>query len=98
MNRSRVVGGRYLLLAELDRGGFGRSYQAEDRITGRQVAVIEIRLPAASGEGADPLRDRLLREVRASGRIRHRNGRDGSGSRESALSTGSGMLCSSTGK
>lgn len=71
MNRSRVVGGRYLLLAELDRGGFGRSYRAEDRITGRQVAVLEIRLPAAPGETVDPLRDRLLREVRAAGRIRH---------------------------
>ncbi|RZT88281.1 protein kinase-like protein [Pseudonocardia sediminis] len=71
MNRSRVVGGRYLLLAELDRSGFGRSYKAEDRITGRQVAVIEIRLPAAPGDGDDPLRDRLLREVRAAGRIRH---------------------------
>ncbi|MDN5916396.1 MAG: serine/threonine protein kinase [Pseudonocardia sp.] len=71
MSGSRVVGGRYLLLAELDRGGFGRSYRAEDRITGRQVAVIEIRLCAPPGDGRDPLRDRLLREVRAAGRVRH---------------------------
>ncbi|MBW0103379.1 serine/threonine-protein kinase [Pseudonocardia sp. KRD291] len=78
MNRSRVVGGRYLLLAELDRNGFGRSYQAEDRITGRQVAVLEIRLPAGASDARtretrqrNEHRDRLLREVRAAGRIRH---------------------------
>lgn len=81
MSRNRVVGGRYLLLAEMERSGFGRSYRAEDRITGRHVAVIEIRLSAVSEEVGPPghpskrrrdePRDRLLHEVRAAGRIRH---------------------------
>ncbi len=71
---SRVVGGRYLLLAELERRGFGPAYRAEDRITGRQVVVTEIRLPEPSGAAADrpdALRDRLLSEVRTAGRLRH---------------------------
>lgn len=67
---SRVVGGRYLLLAELDRPGFGPAFRAEDRITGRQVVVTEIRL-AAGEERPDALRDRLLNEVRTAGRLRH---------------------------
>ncbi len=71
---SRVVGGRYLLLGELERRGFGPAYRAEDRITGRQVVVTEIRLPDPP-EGApdrpDTLRDRLLTEVRTAGRLRH---------------------------
>jgi eukaryotic-like serine/threonine-protein kinase len=71
---SRVVGGRYLLLAELDRRGFGPAFRAEDRITGRQVVVTEIRLPdGADGvpDRPDSLRDRLLTEVRTAGRLRH---------------------------
>ncbi|OLM20627.1 MULTISPECIES: protein kinase [unclassified Pseudonocardia] len=66
MIESRVVGGRYLLLDELDRRGFGPSRRAEDRITGRTVAVTEIVMPA---DGA--ARQRLLAEVRAAGRLRH---------------------------
>jgi serine/threonine protein kinase len=72
--QSRVVGGRYLLLAELPRRGFGPAFRAEDRITGRQVVVTEIRLPDPA-EGAadrtDTLRHRLLTEVRTAGRLRH---------------------------
>lgn len=72
MIRNRVIGGRYLLLAELQRAGFGPCYRAEDQITGRQVAVTELRLPPEAWQAEpDPLRERLLREVRAAGRIRH---------------------------
>lgn len=63
---SRIVGGRYLLLDELDRRGFGPTWRAEDRITGRTVAVTRIALPTAGG-----VRERLLSEVRAAGRLRH---------------------------
>nr|WP_255426800.1 hypothetical protein [Pseudonocardia sp. C8] len=51
---------------ELDRRGFGRSRRAEDRITGRIVAVTEIAMPADGSA-----RERLLAEVRAAGRLRH---------------------------
>lgn len=71
---SRVVGGRYLLLAELDRRGFGPAFRAEDRITGRQVVVTELRLPSppdGAADRPDTLRERLLSEVRTAGRLRH---------------------------
>ena len=66
MIAGRMVGGRYLLLDELGRRGFGPTHRAEDRITGRTVAVTEIALPAVAG-----VRERLLTEVRAAGRLRH---------------------------
>lgn len=71
MIRNRLVGGRYVLLADLERNGFGPCYRAEDRVTGRQVAVTEIRFPAGPRSAGPAPRDRLLREVRAAGRIRH---------------------------
>lgn len=67
---SRVVGGRYLLLAELERRGFGPAFRAEDRITGRQVVVTEIQLPDMP-DRPETLRERLLTEVRTAGRLRH---------------------------
>ncbi|MEU6699153.1 hypothetical protein [Pseudonocardia sp. NPDC046786] len=67
MTGTGVVGGRYVLLDELDRRGFGPVRRAEDRITGRMVAITEIAVPA-HGDG---LRERLLAEVRAAGRLQH---------------------------
>jgi len=64
---SGVLGGRYVLLDELDRRGFGPVRRAEDRITGRTVAITEIAVPADGGG----LRERLLAEVRAAGRLQH---------------------------
>ncbi|MFP5069677.1 protein kinase domain-containing protein [Pseudonocardia nantongensis] len=70
MIESRIVGGRYLLLDGLDRRGFGLAHRAEDRITGRNVVVTEIRLRDGTGP-RERLRERLLAEVRAAGRLRH---------------------------
>ena len=42
---TRVIGGRYVVLAELGRGGMGIVWRAEDRMMGRQVAVKELHLP-----------------------------------------------------
>lgn len=67
MTGAGVVGGRYVLLDELDRRGFGPVRRAEDRITGRMVAVTEIAVPA-HGDGP---RERLLAEVRIAGRLQH---------------------------
>ncbi|BBG04519.1 MULTISPECIES: protein kinase domain-containing protein [Pseudonocardia] len=67
MTGTGVVGGRYVLLDALDRRGLGPVRRAEDRITGRSVAVTEIAVPA-HGDG---LRERLLDEVRAAGRLQH---------------------------
>ncbi|NMH99072.1 serine/threonine-protein kinase [Pseudonocardia acidicola] len=67
---SRIVGGRYVVLGEVGRGRMGVVWRAEDRVTGRQVAVKELRLP----EGLTPpqraqFRKRLLREARAATRL-----------------------------
>lgn len=63
----RVVAGRYLLLGELGRGGMGIVWRARDQVIGRQVAIKELRLPET--EGAAVFSERILREVRAGGRL-----------------------------
>jgi hypothetical protein len=69
---TRVIGGRYVVLGELGRGGMGVVWRAEDRVMGRQVAVKELHLPAGLGEQERRLfRERLLREARTAGRLNH---------------------------
>ena len=69
---TRVIGGRYVVLAELGRGGMGVVWRAEDRVMGRQVAVKELHLPAGLEEQERRLfRERLLREARTAGRLNH---------------------------
>ena len=67
---TRVIGGRYIVLAELGRGGMGIVWRAEDRMMGRQVAVKELHLPDGLGPDDRRLfRERLLREARTAGRL-----------------------------
>src|SRR3954451_3708288 len=67
---TRVIGGRYVVLAELGRGGMGIVWRAEDRVMGRQVAVKELHLPVGlPAEERRLFRDRLLREARTAGRL-----------------------------
>ena len=67
---TRIIGGRYVVLAELGRGGMGVVWRAEDRVMGRQVAVKELHL--SDGLSLDErhlFRERLLREARNAGRL-----------------------------
>ncbi|MHA6785247.1 serine/threonine-protein kinase [Pseudonocardia saturnea] len=67
---TRVIGGRYVVLAELGRGGMGIVWRAEDRVMGRHVAVKELHLPAGlSTDERLQFRERLLREARTAGRL-----------------------------
>lgn len=67
---TRVIGGRYVVLAELGRGGMGIVWRAEDRVMGRHVAVKELHLPAGLPAPERQLfRERLLREARTAGRL-----------------------------
>src|ERR1041385_9003159 len=59
--------GRYQVLGELGRGGFGCVYRAFDASVGRQVAIKVL-----TGGGADVLR-RFRNEAQVAGNLRHEN-------------------------
>ncbi len=64
-----TVGGRFELVRELGRGGFGIVWEARDRELGRSVALKAVRAVADGG-----LREeRLLREAEAAARLSHPN-------------------------
>jgi hypothetical protein len=65
-----MIGGRYVVLGDIGGDGFGAVWRAADRMTGRQVAVEELDLPADPAERR-LVRERLLRVARAAGRLDH---------------------------
>ncbi|MCW0214083.1 MAG: serine/threonine protein kinase [Pseudonocardia sp.] len=67
---SRVIGGRYVVVGALSDGVLGPTWRAQDRVTGHEVAVKELHLPAGLGPAEQALfRERLLREARGAGRL-----------------------------
>jgi WD40 repeat protein/serine/threonine protein kinase len=62
--------GRFIILGELGRGGFGVVFLAEDSLLGRRVAVKVPRVEILAG--SDSWR-RFLREARAASRLDHPN-------------------------
>jgi len=67
--RPGAVVGRFELLAEIGRGGFGVVWEARDRELGRAVAFKALR----GGRVEGPREDRLLREAEAAARLSHPN-------------------------
>ena len=67
-----TVAGRYRLEAPVGRGGMGIVWRARDEVLERTVAVKQVVIPQLVDEReADLLRERVLREARAAGRVRH---------------------------
>jgi serine/threonine protein kinase len=67
LSPGQVLDDRYEILALLAEGGMGAVYRARRRLLGDEVAIKIVR-GERSGSG---LRDRFLRESRASARLRH---------------------------
>jgi hypothetical protein len=70
----RLVGGRYLLRAELGRGGMGVVWLATDQVLQREVALKEISYPVhLTDDERAVLRERTLREARAAAQLDDRH-------------------------
>src|ERR1700732_836347 len=64
--------GNYKILGELVRGAMGSVYEAEDPAIGRPVAIKVFRVDAgATVEQGSQLRQRLIREASAAGKLSH---------------------------
>ena len=66
-----AVVGRFELIREIGRGGFGVVWEARDRELGRAVAVKA--MLGGNDGGADPGQERLLREAEVAARLSHPN-------------------------
>src|SRR5690242_6413877 len=70
----RTLSGRYRLVRSIGQGGMGTVWEAHDEVLNRSVAVKEVRFPSELGDAevAD-LRERTMREARATARLSHPN-------------------------
>ena len=66
----QVLGGRYRVVRELGRGGFGTVLQVEDQVVGEQVAIKLLNPQMVEDESAI---SRFVHEVRYARRITHEN-------------------------
>lgn len=68
----RVIGGRYRLVAQLGRGGFGTTWKAQDEVLGRAIALKQVLLPRTGSATADSeVLSHFLHEASKAMRIGH---------------------------
>lgn len=72
MKSGDLLGGKYRLEQEIGKGAMGAVWAAFDHTTNRRVA-LKLILPQQKEHLTNDLRQRLLREARACGKLRHRN-------------------------
>ncbi len=65
--------GRYLVLSSIGRGGMGVVYKAYDPELERAIALKLVAFDGLGGPGAEPLRQRLLREAKTLAQVSHPN-------------------------
>lgn len=71
---TRTIAGRYRLERSIGSGGMGTVWRGTDELLGREVAVKEVRFPPELGpQEQEELRERTLREARATARLSHPN-------------------------
>jgi serine/threonine protein kinase len=72
--QTRLIGDRYRLDEAIGRGGMGTVWRGHDEVLGRPVAIKEVRFPPELGEQEQAdLRQRTLREARATASLSHPN-------------------------
>nr|WP_018347986.1 serine/threonine-protein kinase [Longispora albida] len=67
-----TIGGRYVLRSSIGSGGMGTVWKAYDQLLRRDVAIKEVKIPAAMAKAdREVLIERTLREARASAGLNH---------------------------